>query len=57
MFYVQRERDGMLYAVTMDELNQQPNKAIENKQYIKEVNGFPESNKISACPALRVLKI
>jgi UPF0288 family protein (methanogenesis marker protein 3) len=41
----------MLYAVTMDELNQQPNKAIENKQYIKEVNGFPESNKISACPA------
>jgi hypothetical protein len=35
----------------MDELNQQPNKAIEIKQYIKDANGFPEFNKIGACSA------
>jgi transcription elongation factor Elf1 len=50
MFYVQQEKDGMLYAVTMDELNKQSNKAIENKQYIKKTHESLESNKIIACP-------
>jgi hypothetical protein len=49
MFYVQREQDGMLYAVTIDEFKQQPNETIGNIKYTKEVNGFPEL--ISACLA------
>lgn len=51
MFYVQRGQDSMLYAVTLDELNQQANIANETPKHIEKANELLNTNRINTCPS------